>query len=119
MLTNTFTLPNNYTVEVLGNYRSPIINGYLNWLSRGFINLGIQKDYEKGGVLRIACNDLLETNQLRVRSFVDAAIDFSGRIRFDNRVFMASYTYKFGNSKIKGTRSRKIGSQEEQKRVTN
>ncbi len=119
VLTNTFTLPNNYTVELLGNYRSPTIQGYLNSLSRGFINLGIQKDFEKAGVLRIACNDLLETNQFRLRSFEDARIDFYGRVRFDNRVFMASYTYKFGNSKIKGTRKRKVGSQEEQKRVTN
>jgi hypothetical protein len=119
VLTNTFTLPKKYTIELMGNYNSPTINGYFNWLSRGFVNLGIQKDFEKSGVLRISCNDIFETSQLRWRSFEGADLEFSGRLKFEKRVFMATYTYKFGNSKIQGTRNRKVGSQEEQRRVTN
>jgi hypothetical protein len=119
VLTNTFTLPKKYTIELMGNYNSPTINGYFTWLSRGFVNLGIQKDFEKSGVLRVSCNDIFETSQLRWRSFEGADLEFSGRLKFEKRVFMASYTYKFGNSKIKGTRDRKVGSQEEQRRVTN
>jgi hypothetical protein len=119
VLTNTFTLPKKYTIELMGNYVSPTINGYFNWLSRGFVNLGIQKDFEKSGVLRVSCNDIFETSQLRWKSFEGADLDYSGRYKFEKRVFMATYTYKFGNSKIKGTRDRKVGSQEEQRRVTN
>ncbi|SMD42248.1 Outer membrane receptor proteins, mostly Fe transport [Aquiflexum balticum DSM 16537] len=119
VLTNTFTLPKKYTIELMGNYNSPTINGYFNWLSRGFVNLGIQKDFEKSGVLRISCNDIFETSQLRWRSFEGADLEFSGRLKFEKRVFMATYTYKFGNNKIQGTRKRKVGSQEEQRRVTN
>jgi hypothetical protein len=119
VLTNTFTLPKKYTIELMGNYMSPTINGYFNWLSRGFVNLGIQKDFEKSGKLRVSCNDIFETSQLRWKSFEGADLDFSGRLKFEKRVFMATYTYRFGNSKIIGTRDRKIGSQEEQRRVTN
>ncbi len=119
VLTNTFTLPKKYTIELMGNYNSPTINGYFNWLSRGFVNLGIQKDFEKSGILRVSCNDIFETSQLRWRSFEGADLDFSGRFKFEKRVFMATYTYKFGNNKIQGTRNRKVGSQEEQRRVTN
>ncbi|WP_373493888.1 TonB-dependent receptor domain-containing protein [Aquiflexum sp.] len=119
VLTNTFTLPKKYTIELMGNYMSPSIMGYYKVLSRGFVNLGIQKDFEKAGILRISCNDIFETSQIRWRSFEGASLDFSGRLKFEKRVFMATYTYKFGNSKIKGTRDRKVGSQEEQKRVTN
>lgn len=119
VLTNTFTLPKKYTIELMGNYNSPTINGYFNWLSRGFVNLGIQKDFEKAGVLRVSCNDIFETSQLRWNSFEGANLEFSGRLKFEKRVFMATYTYKFGNSNIKGTRNRKVGSQEEQRRVTN
>ncbi|WP_194975984.1 outer membrane beta-barrel family protein [Aquiflexum lacus] len=119
VLTNTFTLPKKYTIELMGNYNSPTINGYFNWLSRGFVNLGVQKDFEKAGVLRVSCNDIFETSQLRWRSFEGAELEFSGRLQFEKRVFMATYTYKFGNSKIQGTRNRKVGSQEEQRRVTN
>ena len=116
---NTFTLPKKYTIELVGNYNSPTINGYFNWLTRGFVNLGIKKDFEKAGVLRLACNDIFETTQYRWESFEGSAIGFSGRIRFDKRVFMATYTYKFGNNKVKGTRSRSVGSQAEQRRVSN
>jgi hypothetical protein len=119
VITNTFTLPKKYTIELMGNYNSPAINGYFNWLSRGFVNLGVQKNFDKAGVLRVSCNDMFETNQIRWRSFEGADISFSGRVKFEKRVFMATYTLKFGNSKIKGTRDRKVGSQEEQKRVTN
>ncbi|WP_293011532.1 TonB-dependent receptor family protein [Mongoliibacter sp.] len=119
VLTNTFNLPKKYTIELMGNYNSPTINGYFNWLSRGFVNLGIQKDFEKSGVLRISCNDIFETSQLRWQSFEGADLEITGRFKFEKRVFMATYTYKFGNSKIKGTRNRKVGSQEEQRRVTN
>ncbi len=119
VLTNTFTLPKKYTIELMGNYMSPSILGYYKVLSRGFVNLGIQKDFEKAGILRISCNDIFETSQIRWRSFEGASLDFSGRLKFEKRVFMATYTYKFGNSKIKGTRDRKVGSQEEQRRVTN
>jgi hypothetical protein len=119
VLTNTFTLPKKYTIELMGYYISPTINGYFNWLSRGFVNLGIQKEFEKSGTLRVSCNDIFETSQMRWRSFEGADLEFSGRFKFEKRVFMATYTYKFGNSKIKGTRNRKVGSQEEQRRVTN
>jgi hypothetical protein len=117
--TNTFTLPKKYTIELVGYYNSPTINGYFLWLSRGFVNLGIKKDFEKAGVLRLSCNDIFETTQLRWNSFDGSNIGFSGRYKFDKRVFMATYTYNFGNNKVKGTRKRNVGSQAEQRRVSN
>lgn len=116
---NIFKLPKKYTLEVVGVYSSPVINGYFNRLSRGFVNLGVQKEFEKAGVLRISCNDIFETTQFRWKSFEGSDIGFSGRYKYEKRVFMATYTYKFGNNKVKGTRSRAVGSQAEQNRVTN
>lgn len=117
--TNTFKLPKKYTIELLGYYSSPAVNGYFNMLSRGFVNLGFQKQFEKAGVLRLSCNDIFETSQLRWESFDGSNIEFTGRYKFEKRVFMATYTYKFGNNKVKGTRSRSVGSQAEQRRVSN
>lgn len=117
--TNTFKLPKKYTIELLGYYSSPAVNGYFNMLSRGFVNLGIQKQFEKAGVLRLSCNDIFETSQLRWQSFDGSTIEFAGRYKYEKRVFMATYTYNFGNNKVKGTRSRSVGSQAEQRRVTN
>ena len=117
--THTFKLPKKYTIELMGNYNSPGINGYFRWLARGFVNLGVQKDFEKAGILRVSCNDIFETSQLRWESFEGSNIEFVGRLKFEKRVFMATYTYKFGNNKVKGTRTRAVGSQAEQRRVTN
>lgn len=117
--TNTFTLPKEYTIELVGYYNSPTISGYLLGLPRGFVNLGIKKDFEKAGILRLSCNDIFETTQLRWNSFEGSNIGFSGRVKFDKRVFMATYTYNFGNNKVKGTRKRAVGSQAEQRRVSN
>ncbi|CAN5443405.1 outer membrane beta-barrel family protein [soil metagenome] len=117
--THTFKLPNKYTMELAGYYSSPVINGYFNWLARGFVNLGIQKEFSNGGALRFSCNDILETTQLRWKTFDESSFSFKGRLKFDKRRFVVTYTHKFGNNKVKGTRKRSVGSQEEQNRVTN
>lgn len=117
--THTFTLPKDYAVELAGYYMSPRINGYFNWLSRGFVNLGIQKEFKNEGVLRVSCNDIFETTRLKWQTFEEASFQFNGRLKFDKRRFVISYTQNFGNNKVKGIRKRSTGSQEEQNRVTN
>lgn len=117
--TQTFQLPEKYTMELAGNYESPIINGYFNWLSRGFVNLGVQKEFNYGGVLRLSCNDIFETARIRWKTFDDAGFSINGKLKFDTRRFVLAYTHQFGNNKLKGTRKRSVGSQEEQNRVTN
>ena len=117
--THTFTLPSKYSLELAGNYVSPRINGYFNWLAHGFVNLGIQKEFKNEGILRFSCNDIFETNQIRWQTFDEASFNFNGKVKFDKRRFVITYTQKFGNNKVKGTRKRSTGSQEEQNRVTN
>jgi hypothetical protein len=117
--TQTFKLPKKYTVELSGFYMSPVINGYYNWLARGFVNLGIQKEFKNNSTLRISCNDLFETSQFRWRTADNEIFNFHGNIKFDKRVFTLTYSIKFGNNKIKGVRKRSVGSEEELRRVTN
>ena len=117
--TQTFKLPKKYTIELSGFYMSPVINGYYNWLARGFVNLGIQKEFNNSSTLRISCNDIFETSQFRWRTVDNEIYNFHGNIKFDKRVFTLTYSLKFGNSKIKGVRKRSVGSEEELRRVTN
>jgi hypothetical protein len=116
---HTFKLPKNFALELSGFYISPTINGYFNWLARGFVNLGIQKEFNNNGVLRFACNDIFETTQYRWDSKNETNFEFTGNIKFDKRVFILTYTQKFGNTKIKGARRRSVGSEAERRRVTN
>jgi hypothetical protein len=115
----TFKLPKKFTVELSGFYMSPVINGYYNWLARGFVNLGIQKEFNKNNTLRISCNDIFETSQFRWRTSDNDVFNFHGNIKFDKRIFTITYSQKFGNNKIKGVRKRSVGSEEELRRVTN
>ncbi len=117
--TQTFKLPKKFTIELSGFYMSPIINGYFNWLARGFVNLGIQKELNTNGTLRFSVNDIFETSQFRWKEVDNAPYSINGNIKFDKRIFTITYTQKFGNKKIKGTRKRSVGSEDEMKRVTN
>ena len=117
--TQTFRLPKKYTLELSGFYMSPVINGYYNWLARGFVNLGIQKEFNNNSTLRISCNDIFETSQFRWRTTDNEIFNFYGNIKFDKRIFTIAYNLKFGNTKIKGVRKRAVGSEEELRRVTN
>jgi hypothetical protein len=117
--TQTFRLPKKYTIELSGFYVSPSVNGYFNWLSRGFVNMGIQKEFNNEGALRFSCNDIFETAQMRWESQNETNFSFHGNIKFEKRIFTLTYTQKFGNKKIKGIRKRSVGSEEERRRVTN
>lgn len=118
-MSHTFQLPKDYKLELLGFYASPATNGYFNWKARGAVNIGLQKEFDKGGVFRLACTDIFQTNQLRWKSYDYTEIYIDGRMRTDPRTVSVTYTRDLGNSKIKGARKRAVGSQEEQKRVTN
>jgi len=117
--TQTFKLPEKFSIELSGFYMSPVINGYYNWLARGFVNLGIQKEFNNSSTLRISCNDIFETSQFRWRTAENETYSFYGNIKFDKRIFTLTYSLKFGDNKIKGVRKRSVGSEEELRRVTN
>lgn len=118
-INHTFRLPQDFKLELLGFYTSPVTNGYFNWRGRGAVNIGLQKEFNKGGILKLACTDVFQSSLLRWKSYNSTDIYVEGRMRTDPRTFSVTYTRDLGNSKIKGARKRAVGSQEEQKRVTN
>jgi hypothetical protein len=118
-INHTFRLPRDFKLELLGFYASPVTNGYFNWRGRGAVNIGLQKQFNKGGILKLACTDVFQSSLLRWKSYNSTDIYVEGRMRTDPRTFSVTYTRDLGNSKIKGARKRAVGSQEEQKRVTN
>ena len=118
-MTHTFQLPKDYKLELVGFYASPAINGYFNWKSRGALNVGFQKEFNTGGILRLACTDIFQTNQLRWESSGNTEIYIEGRMRTDPRTLSVTYIRELGNSKIKGASKRAVGSEEEQKRISN
>jgi len=117
--TNSFTLPNKFSLEISGNYDSPGFWGIAIWKATGSLNVGIQKDFgEKWGKLRFNATDLFMTSnwygtteQPEVELFVKSSYQLA------ERTFMLSWSNTFGNKKIKSSRERQTGSAEEMRRI--
>lgn len=115
---NTFSLPNEWRMEVSGWYSSPSIwGGTYQTQSLGSLNAAVQKRFfDKKFTARLAVNDILFTSPWRgVTQFGDLFIDGSGGS--DSRRVAFSLTYDFGRSEIKKARKRKTGLEDENKRI--
>lgn len=66
--------------------------------------------------VKLSMQDLLHSNQVISYGEAPGFMQYH-RIAFDSRVVMLSVTYSFGNQKLKSTRQRKTGSEEEMKRT--
>jgi len=118
-INNSINLPKDYSLEVSGNYSSNGYWGVTKWTPTGSINIGVQKNLGNSwGSLRFTANDLfMSTNwygEVR-QSEVNLAVDMS--FRFAERVFMLSWTNTFGSQKLKSSRQRETGTEEEMKRL--
>ncbi|MRI01387.1 outer membrane beta-barrel protein [Kriegella sp. EG-1] len=118
-LTNVFELGNSWTANVDGRYMSPYLSGDQELFKKHYINLGISKKFMNSSTLTFSIQDLTATAgtekweyhqpELGIRTFGDNNLS--------ERVFQATYSFPFGNRKLKEKRDRKIGSQEERNRM--
>ena len=118
IIVNQFRLPKNFSAEISGTYQSSTLLGFTQFLPAGSLNAGIQKDLGRHGILRLSADDVLNTNNWRLKTNSDT--DFSTRwtYHWHNRFIRLTYTRSFGNNKLRSV-SVKSGSQEERKRVGN
>lgn len=119
-LTHSIDLPRDFSLEVSGYYQSKTSAGILQFKPLGAVNAGIQKRIASGkGTLRLSADDLFSTNLWRYSAKIPGAnLDTSGIYDFNNRNVKLTFTWNFGNSKIKNVHI-SAGSEEEQARVTN
>lgn len=117
-LVQTFKLPQNFSLEIAGNYSSPGIRGFVKRKGTGALNIGLQKKFKDNSRLSINVNDVLRT--LRWELYTDdpsIGFEYEGAFIFSERSVRITYTRSFGNNKLKGNRNRQTGSAEEQGRV--
>ncbi len=83
----------------------------------GSLNVGIQKSVlNKKGTIRINASDILYTqNPMATIKYGD--IDITVKNRNDTRVVRFNFTYRFGNTAVKGARNRNTGLDDEKGRV--
>lgn len=116
--TNRFTLPKGFSAELSGWYQSKQVYGYMDLQAMWMLNAGIQKTLMKNkATLRLNIQDAFWKGYPRATSTYDQYIeDFTAR-RTSRQVSL-SFTYRFGNSKIRSAR-RRGGAEDEKSRVGN
>jgi outer membrane receptor protein involved in Fe transport len=117
---NTFTIKNNFKMELSGWYSSPSVwGGTYRTKSLGSLSLAFQQKFFKEKLnARLAFNDILYTSPWQgITQFGNLMINGSGGN--DSRTGAISLSYNFGSSKIKSAKSRKAGLDDEKQRTGN
>lgn len=118
-LTNVFELGKSWTANIDGRYMSPFISGDQVHYMRHFINFGISKKFRNESTLTFSIQDLTATSGIIDWEYhqPELGVKTYGDNNVSERVFQATYSFPFGNRKLKEKRDRKIGSQEERNRM--
>jgi hypothetical protein len=83
------------------------------------MNFGIQKKLgDRWGTLRFNINDLFDSQKFVAESGLpEQNLKTSADIDWSNRTYVLTYTRNFGNQKLKSSRERETGAQEERNRA--
>ncbi len=114
---NTITLPKNYSLSVYAYYDSPNVSGLFHSLESSQINVGAKKVFwKKNATLALKVNDIMNKSKFRANLQYNNINTF-WQNEWESRKISLSFTYKFGNMKIKTARNRKTGTGEEESRA--
>ncbi len=116
---NSFTLPKDFSAELVGFYRTKSLFGTSVALPMGALNVGLQKKFKNDwGTLRFGIDDVLNSMKfLWETNFPEYNLVSKADIDFSQRTFKLTYSRSFGNNKLKGARQRGTGAEEERGRV--
>ena len=113
----TAKLPANIKMEINGFYMTKFLNEFLTIGSLGGLNIAASKTFwDKRGRLSLNVNDIFYSQN------TDATIDIQGiKVDFLQREYSRNarltFSYTFGNTKVKSVRNRGTGSESETSRV--
>ena len=116
---NSFTLSKKgLTGELSGWFTGPSVwGGTFKSKSMGGFDIGLQQTVLKDkGTIKISLTDVAHTMRWRgISDFAGALLDANGR--WESRQFRINFSYRFGNSNVKGARQRQTGIESENKRI--
>lgn len=115
----TFKFSESLSGELSGFYNGPRLFGSARLEAVHQLNLGVQKKFgDKWGTLKFGINDVLDSFVLKGSTDIpEQNIKTNNRFDFIDRNYVLTYSRNFGNSKLKSSRQRKTGADEEKKRV--
>jgi outer membrane receptor protein involved in Fe transport len=105
------------SVEVTGFYMTRFLNEFLTLAPFGNMNIGIQKTFwEKKGRISLNFNDIFYSNRTN-GSLEYQDINVGLQQKADTRSVRLTFSYSFGNQKLKAARNRATGADAETNRV--
>jgi iron complex outermembrane recepter protein len=115
---STITMPKDFKLECSAWYNSPSIwRGTIKTNAMWSSTVGIRKTIFKNGQLSASVNDVFNTQRWYIHSdFGGMQVDGTGRFSF--RRFIVGFNYRFGNQKVKASRNRKSGLEDEKSRLS-
>ncbi|WP_299707863.1 outer membrane beta-barrel family protein [uncultured Pontibacter sp.] len=114
---NTIKLPNDWSAEFVGVYRSREVYGFLEVDPIWFVSAGVQKQFwDKKASVKLNVTDAFYTN--KARGFTHLARYAENFYqRRDTQVATISFNYRFGNAQSGPSRRRTGGAEEETRRA--
>ena len=115
---NEFSLPKGWKAELSGSYTSSLIWGLFEIDPQYNVDLGLSKRVMNGdGSFKLGVNDIFRTQGNTVNVQQDD-IDLHVNQFRDSRRATVSFTYNFGNKKVKQARRRKTATEDETGRIS-
>lgn len=115
----SFLLPKNYTLELSGFYQSARWIGTNRQTGYGSMDLGIRKKLPGGkSALTLTASNILDSQDNIITTEQPAFREVARlEANFVQRSFKLTYTRRFGNDKLRATRERMTGAEDEKGRV--
>ncbi|WP_295230658.1 outer membrane beta-barrel family protein [uncultured Chryseobacterium sp.] len=111
MLEQDFTLPKDFSVNLVASFTTSELRGIYSTGPLGFVNIGVKKSFfNKKFVAQFSVSDLFNTTRYKAKSQTDIA-DYYYNDKPYSRVLSVSLKYHFGGELIKSS-SRKTEEQE-------
>ncbi|WP_299821724.1 outer membrane beta-barrel family protein [uncultured Pontibacter sp.] len=113
----SFNLPKDYKLQLSGYYMSSGIQGLFRTKSNYQVDLGVQKSFMDGKAsLSLKLRDVFNTSRTRA-TLAYSNVNMYWQNQWESRRLNLSFSYKFGNNKVKAARNRKTGTGEEEGRL--
>jgi outer membrane receptor protein involved in Fe transport len=117
--TQSFKITKTISNETTIYYYGPSLFGTAKYDAVAGVDIGFQKKFsDKWGTLKFSINDLFDSNKYSGGTDLpDQNIKTHNKFDFSNTTYVLTYSNSFGNSKLKSSRERQTGSEEERNRV--
>jgi outer membrane receptor protein involved in Fe transport len=99
---NQIRLPKSFSFEISGMYQSRSLIGISQFRPLGSLNAGIQKDLHAHGVIRLAMDDILNTNNWIISTNLPHdSVNSDLEYHWHNQFVRVTYTRNIGNKKLR------------------